>query len=48
MKYMFFIIVASIAGSFGLASKNIEREIPSNIPVEEIEFLDPIYITAGT
>ena len=43
MKYLLFIVVASIAGSFSLASKNVKMEIP----VEEIEF-DPIYITADT
>ena len=47
MKYLLFIVVASIAGSFSLASKNVEMETPSNVPVEEIEF-EPIYITAGT
>jgi len=44
MKYVFFVIVASIAGSFGLVNKNPENQ---NIPVEQIEFTEPLYITVG-
>ena len=45
MKYVLFIFVASIAGSVGLISKDISKN-NTKIPVEEIEFLEPIHIVA--
>ena len=49
MKYVFFVIVASIAGSFGLVNENFKRKDNHlDVPVEQIEFTEPLYITVGT
>ena len=49
MKYLFFVIVASIAGSFGLVNENLKRKDNHfDIPVEQIEFTEPLYITVRT
>ena len=48
MKYIFFVVVASIAGSFGLVNDNSKNRADDyNIPIELIEFTEPLYITVG-
>lgn len=48
MKYLFFIIVVSIASSFGLVNESFEKENSyPHVPVEQIEFTEPMYITVG-
>lgn len=42
MKYLIIITVMSIAGTAGLVFENKEQ---SHIPVEHIDFDEPIYIT---
>lgn len=42
MKYLIIITIMSIAGTTGLV---FEKKEQSQIPVEHIDFTDPIYIT---
>tara|TARA_A200000159_G_scaffold157544_1_gene173773 strand:+ start:64 stop:201 length:138 start_codon:yes stop_codon:yes gene_type:complete len=44
MKYLIIITIMSIAGTAGVV---FENEEPSQIPVEHIDFVEPIYITVG-